>query len=292
MASYATKLNANAASAKRTRSAGTVSAALEYRRQQQALAETAAITAAADTAAGAAAAAIADAAAETDDAGREAVRLATADLQQQYLGGPLGDQALPMQTPLDQDSIAPTRHSEHDGIHDTLPLGSNGAQISGDTGPNEDLEGLQHEQLTGENSDNMYNTANEAASDSKASVSTPLGTSPRQNGAQHHQNGTNGTATASNGQSDGHPTQADGLISAASQTTPPSKAQANGSMPAKEAEVSKQQPARLRDIPAPTLNTSPRIKSALLAAEQYRKQKAAKTAALALAAANAAAAKE
>ena len=68
-ASYATKMNANAGSAKRSQaqSAATFTAALEYRRQQQALAETAAVSVAAAAAAleAAAGAALAEAAGET-----------------------------------------------------------------------------------------------------------------------------------------------------------------------------------------------------------------------------------
>ena len=55
-----------------------------------------------------------------------------------------------------------------------------------------------------------------------------------------------------------------------------------------QADARPETPPGGKAIPTPSLNASPRIKSALLAAQEYRKKKAAKTAALAIAAAQAA----
>ena len=67
-------------------------------------------------------------------------------------------------------------------------------------------------------------------------------------------------------------------------------AAAIASIQSRKVEGVPQVPSGAKAIPTPSPNTSPRIKSALLAAQEYRKLKAAKTAALAVAAANAAAA--
>lgn len=265
LASYATKLNANAASAKRTRSAGTVSAALEYRRQQQALAETAAISAAADTAAGAAAAAVAEAAADADDAGREAVRVATADLKQLHLGS------------MQQQPTPPRQNGHSKGgsnhVQQSVLNGTNGAVPTTNRVLDKQSEASYH---TAEvRADNIYKTADEAASDSKAFVSTTSG-STLLNNSRRSMSGSNGTATTSS------------PASSWDSTTASSGRQSGGTSSVK-ADKSVQQDVRRKHIPVPRPNTSPRIKSALLAAEEYRKQKAARTAALALAAASAAA---
>ena len=273
MASYATKLNANAASAKRTRSAGTVSAALEYRRQQQALAETAAISAAADTAAGAAAAVIAEAAAQADDAGREAVRMATADLKQLHVGSTQRHQMANLQN---GPALTGPRAVENGTSSRVRQAGAavNGKAPTEDTG---------HEHMAATSSEKMYETAGEAASDSKASVSTASGV-PSQNNFRAGQNGSNGAALLTNGRTPTTEHSAAGADSRGEQSQNEASSRTVGS--------GLQPVVRRKQIPIPLANTSPRIKSALLAAEEYRKQKAAKTAALALAAANAAANRE
>lgn len=270
MASYATKLNANAASAKRTRSAGTVSAALEYRRQQQALAETAAISAAADTAAGAAAAAIVEAAAQADDAGREAVRMATANLKQLHVSSTQRHQHPTVQNGQVLKRAQAVEHGT-----------SNGAQqASASANGRAPTESPGHKQTAG-SSDNMYKTAGEAASDSKANVSTASGIQS-QSDSYAGQNGSNGAASKANGRTPTTEHSASLADNRAEQSEVLSRKPDKGTQPV----------IRRKHIPTPLSNTSPRIKSALLAAEEYRKQKAAKTAALALAAANAAANRE
>lgn len=273
MASYATKLNANAASAKRTRSAGTVSAALEYRRQQQALAETAAISAAADTAAGAAAAAIAEAAVQADDAGREAVRMAIADLKQLHVSSTQRHQVAAVQNVQFLKGVQAVEHGTSNGAQQAS-ASVNGRALTESPG---------HEQTAGTSSDNMYKTAGEAASDSKATVSTASGIQSR-NSSYAGQNGSNGAASMTNGRT---PTTEPATSSADNQGD-----QSQSEVLSRKAEHGTQPVIKRKHIPAPLFNTSPRIKTALLAAEEYRKQKAAKTAALALAAANAAATRQ
>ena len=81
-----------------------------------------------------------------------------------------------------------------------------------------------------------------------------------------------------------------GATSSPSSVADDAMAAAIASIQSRKVEGVPQVPIGAKAIPSPSPNTSPRIKSALLAAQEYRKLKAAKTAALAVAAATAAAA--
>lgn len=81
-----------------------------------------------------------------------------------------------------------------------------------------------------------------------------------------------------------------GATSSSSSVADEAMAAAIASIQSRKVEGVPQVPTGAKAIPSPSPNTSPRIKSALLAAQEYRKLKAAKTAALAVAAATAAAA--
>lgn len=334
-ASYATKLNANAGSAKRSQaqSVATFTAALEYRRQQQALAETAAVSAAAAEAAAAAAAL--EAATEAALAGAAAIVASQPSVRGTLFPVPGAVAAGEM-----QGQGVQARH----GAQQQPPATQNGPCI-----PHNEAQHTQHAQRAGQ-----LQTAQESPHQNGARHSVvPQSSSPSRNGrslmvrrdaqsngvgrpsligSQVRMNGSgavpsrlesaaSGDAQASAAQqpasagskgdsdrahnrelphSETSPSasQAEVLFgvecqdkaSSASSVADDAMAAAIASIPSQKAEGAHKVQMGGKAIPAPSPNTSPRVKSALLAAQEYRKLKAAKTAALAVAAATAAAA--
>lgn len=318
-ASYATKLNANAASAKRSQaqSAATFQAALEYRRQQQALAETAAVSAAAAEAASEAAALEAAAEgvhAESDDAPSV---VAKRDAEDAGING----------------LAKPVNNSGHT-LRAVVRLNGSGkdAQLKGLSGT-----AAQHAQQAPALTDGSPRVEQEAVRLHVASAAPKVAQNGAQNGGRHNGiaqlgqtpgvaagnavvSGSRGDNAASETGQTGNgslPPQTEAKSqrmaeiartgndavtdSAAARSAPgssPSSSAANSdamtaalaSIKSKQGDAKPQELVHGKAVPAPLPGTSPRVKSALLAAQEYRKQKAAKTAAAALAAARAAAA--
>ena len=327
-ASYATKLNANAASAKRSQaqSAATFQAALEYRRQQQALADTAAISAAAAEAATTAAAL--EAAAEVALAKAAAVsavaKSAATAVEAASAGGLAAADgevvhALHAEPGLDGSNQAGhssklngvmTQHAqqaltvENDSLHrrghadavQHAPFAQNGSQHAS-TGQNE-----AHQNDSARSSDAQH--AEKAASNGASSTSGASHRSPdpfQNNGSSASAPATtisNGsTSRASNGSVMNNASPAAQTASAPPSTsssatvTEDAMAAAVASIRLQQNDAKSTVPVGAKAIPTAAPGASPRMKSALLAAQEYRKVKAAKTAALAVAAAAAAAAK-
>ncbi|DBA82176.1 TPA: hypothetical protein ACH3X1_007163 [Trebouxia sp. C0004] len=360
-ASYATKMNANAGSAKRSQaqSAATFTAALEYRRQQQALAETAAVSVAAAAAAleAAAEAALIEAAGATaSQLGDDTVAVSVSSV---ISTGEGFEQDTYTQTRAQHTSVAPngsspspaahngTQHAQHvhnvdsraDGAERNLAVpqrngasraavsqngsasrNGNGAAAIGTThasgngrrdllglqarpdgasaSPQQDKSGklaAQYAQASGTTAGASQQDTSEtfAANGAEASVATaashpvPLinsNGSQAQESLPHHSRLSQGAAEA------GSVPAGTGATSSPSSVADDAMAAAIASIQSRNVEGVPQVPTGAKAIPTPSLNTSPRIKSALLAAQEYRKLKAAKTAALAVAAATAAAA--
>ncbi|KAA6421606.1 MAG: hypothetical protein FRX49_08549 [Trebouxia sp. A1-2] len=364
-ASYAIKMNANAGSAKRSQaqSAATFTAALEYRRQQQALAETAAVSVAAAAAAleAAATAALVEAAGET--ASTLGDDMAVVSVASDISTGEGLEQDTYTQTRPQHASVTPhgsclapavhnrTQHAQH--VVQTVDPRADSARSSLAM-PQQNGASLPAVQQNGNASRNGNDTAairtKHASGNGRPSL---IGSQARPDGVGGpSQQDNSGRCAAHNAQASGAAADAsqqdksdtfaaDGaeasVATAASQPDPlvnSNGSQAQESLPqhsglsvrAAEAETvpagiaqtgATSSPSSLADdamaaaiasiqlrkiegvppvptgakaIPAPSLNSSPRIKSALLAAQEYRKLKAAKTAALAVAAATAAAA--
>ena len=170
-----------------------------------------------------------------------------------------------------------------DGVQDIAAPGSNSGLASGAAQPAASnapgVSNSSNADHAGNGATYVDQSANEAASDSKASVPTA---SEVASAPEHiHGSTTGDDANTRNGNTD----RADERMRLALASMPQGRAVNGSGKPANGT-----RPAKQKHIPAPLPNTSPRIKSALLAAEEYRKKKAAKTAALALAAAHAAAA--
>ena len=297
-ASYATKLNANAGSAKRSQShsAATFQAALEYRRQQRALADTAAVSAAAAEAASGADALAA--ATDTALAAAAAAKTAAAALEAAGGDGPLGpvsraDAALPAGSSLNgagtnsaNGSTAQRAQQEGDLANGRRkgsqlgPAATNGvatapndgkrrvAILNGSAQPNETQRGVSGDTGGVDSVDGQLRTVPHT---------NGLLLSPAEaNGVLHNTSGTPEDSLAS------------ALHSSASEVADDAMTAAIAGIHSQQADAGPKTPPGAKAIPTPSLNASPRIKSALLAAQEYRKQKAAKTAALAIAAANAA----
>ncbi len=364
-ASYATKMNANAGSAKRSQaqSAATFTAALEYRRQQQALAETAAVSVAAAAAAleAAAGAALAEAAGETvsqlvDDA---AVVSVSSDISVEGLeqdpytqtraqhvsvsppgsslspaahngaqhaqqlvqnvdshadGAPQRSLAAPHQNGASPAAVSqngsPSRNGNGAAAIRTKHVSPNGrpsfigsqTQSDGADAPSQQdkstRHAAQHAQASGaaagasqhDKSDTSAANVAEASPATAASQPVPPVNS---NGSQaqerlpHHSGLSQGAAEV---EAVPAGTPQTGATSSPSSVADDAMAAAIASIQSRKVEGVPQVPIGAKAIPSPSPNTSPRIKSALLAAQEYRKLKAAKTAALAVAAATAAAA--
>ena len=348
-ASYATKLNANAASAKRSasQSAATFTAALEYRRQQQALADTTAVSVAA------AEAAALEAAAEAAVAGAAA---AAAEPDMGSSSG-LHDTALPITAAegiAEQNRV--TQHAKHT---DAIQNGASSSAAQKAENASGRQNGFRHAQYDGQCGAalDQSSSASRAAKPNSAvhpedvrANGNGMTSSPRNDqgngdsrpsllkararakgaGASSHkarsvsQMSENGarlqadlsasqqlpylkhqaqSGAAQNGEAldpklpsqgaEAAVPQRNGVqqgTSSTSSVADDAMAAAIASIQDRKVEGNPQVPSGGKAIPAPAPNTSPRIKSALLAAQEYRKQKAAKTAALAVAAATAAAA--
>ena len=315
-ASYATKLNANAASAKRSQaqSAATFQAALEYRRQQQALADTAAVSAAAaeaaseaaaleaaavsalaEAAAAAAVARTAAAAAEADEGATltESGVVAGANLNGSEHGGqdvksnrPQHAQQGPAMTNGSQDTSLLNGQSRHDvsakNNNQRSTTAQNGAQ-SGGRHQNGTAQPLQAYTVTSH--DNVRSGSGTSRDDAVCT--------PSQNGGSNvpqSRDGVNAKSSGSDVVSDSsdHALSASPSQASASSVADDAMTAAIASIKLQQGDAKPKAPAEGKAIPTPSPGTSPRIKSALLAAQEYRKQKAAKTAALAIAAAAAA----
>ncbi len=383
-ASYATKMNANAGSAKRSQaqSAATFTAALEYRRQQQALAETAAVSVAAAAAAleAAAGAALAEAAGEAasqlgDDTAVVSVSLDIsvgegleqdpytqtraqhasvsphgsslspaahngAQHAQQLVqnvdshadGAPQRSLATPHQNGASPAAVSqngsPSRNGNGASSAAVQQNGSSsrsgngaaairtkhvspsgrpsliGSQTHSDGAgappqqDNSDRHAAQYAQASGaaagasqrDKSDTL--AANGAETSVATAASQPVppvnsNGSEAQESLPHHSGLSQGAAEAETVPGG---TAQTGATSSPSSVADDAMAAAIASIQSRKVEGVPQVPIGAKAIPSPSPNTSPRIKSALLAAQEYRKLKAAKTAALAVAAATAAAA--
>ncbi|KAL3157116.1 hypothetical protein ABBQ38_001361 [Trebouxia sp. C0009 RCD-2024] len=317
-ASYATKLNANAASAKRShaQSAATFQAALEYRRQQQALAETAAVAAAAADAASqahaltyaadtaVAAAAAAKTAAGDADLARAADILNPASKAEDAVragaglnGSSRGSLARTL------NGLAAQRaqqgHMSANGRH-----GGSGQTQRGLAAANGSTHGTPAQNGSGQmrgstqNGNAQLDTTQQDPSSDNGSVDQVVGQVrsglPQSNGLLPSQTAPSGAAPKKSGRpgtSDKTAAErpASAARSSASEAADNAMTAAVASIHSQQADARPTTPPGGKAIPTPSLNASPRIKSALLAAQEYRKQKAAKTAALAIAAAQAAA---
>ncbi len=380
-ASYATKMNANAGSAKRSQaqSAATFTAALEYRRQQQALAETAAVSVAAAAAAleAAAGAALAEAAGETasqlgDDTAVASVSsdiLVREGLEQDtyaqtyaqhasvapngsslspapqngaqhaqhvvqqldsHADGARRSSATPHQngaspaavsqngsrngngasTAAVQQNGSPSRNGNGAAATRTKHASPNGrpsligsqAQSDGAGAPSQqdqsDKHAAQYAPASGaaagaSQHDKSDTSAANGAEASVAAAASHPGPPVNSNGSEaqerlpHHSGLSHGAAEA---EAVPAGTAQTGASSSPSSVADDAMAAAIASIQSRKVEGVPQVPIGAKAIPSPSPNTSPRIKSALLAAQEYRKLKAAKTAALAVAAATAAAA--
>lgn len=364
-ASYATKMNANAGSAQRSQaqSAATFTAALEYRRQQQALAETAAVSVAAAAAAlqAAAEAALAEAAGDTasqlgDDTDIVSVSsdisvgegleqdTHTRSRAQQASVSPHGSSLLPaanngtqhaqrvvqnMDSHADgaqrssampqQKDASPAAVSQNGSpsrngngavaVKTKLASGSGrpsfiGSQAQSDgagSPPQQDNSGrraAQYAQAPGaaasasqqDKSDTFAANGAEASVATAAAQPVPLinsNGSHAQESLPQHSGLSHGAAEA---EAVPAGTAQTGATFSPSSVADDAMAAAIASIQSRKVEGVPQVPTGAKAIPTPSPNTSPRIKSALLAAQEYRKLKAAKTAALAVAAATAAAA--
>ena len=302
-ASYATKLNANAASAKRSQaqSAATFQAALEYRRQQQALADTAAVSAAAaeaaseadalataaDTALAAAAVAKTAAAAlkmAGDDGLLDPVSSRPALSAGSSLNGPGGgansSNGLKAQRAQQRGLLASGRqagsqHAQHDqaAVND----GKRGAAASSNGGKRDSL-------LNGNTQRVEMRRGSSHDTGSIGNVSSQLNGVPQTDGLPLSQALANGARRNTAGPPDA--SSASAARSSVSEVADDAMTAAIASIHSQQADAVPKLPAGAKAVPTPSLNASPRIKSALLAAQEYRKQKAAKTAAMAIAAAN------
>lgn len=306
-ASYATKLNANAASAKRSQaqSATTFQAALEYRRQQQALADTTAVAAAAadttsqakaltnaaDTAVAAAALAetaappdgVVDPVSRTEDAlhagaglngsapgvmARNLNGLAAQRAQRGRLSGSgRGEGARQSQRGLAAADGSLIGAAARNGSGQVRGASQNGNAQSDQT-----QQALPFDSV--DRVDGQVTPSSNGSLPSQAATSCAVSSTSEGHGAH-------------DGSSAKRP--ASGSRSSASQVADDAMTAAVASIHSRQADARPQTPPGGKAIPTPSLNASPRIKSALLAAQEYRKQKAAKTAALAIAAARAAA---
>lgn len=309
-ASYATKLNANAASAKRSQaqSATTFQAALEYRRQQQALADTTAVAAAAadttsqakaltnaaDTAVAAAALAetaappdgVVDPVSRTEDAlhagaglngsapgvmARNLNGLAAQRAQRGRLSGSgRGEGARQSQRGL----------AAADGSLIGAAARNGSGQVRG-ASQNGNAQSDQTQQAL------PFDSVDRVDGQVTAGLPSSNGSLPSQAATSGAVSSTSEGHGAHDGSSAKRP--ASGSRSSASQVADDAMTAAVASIHSRQADARPQTPPGGKAIPTPSLNASPRIKSALLAAQEYRKQKAAKTAALAIAAARAAA---
>ena len=334
-ASYATKLNANAPSAKRSasQSAATFTAALEYRRQQQALADTAAISAAAAEAATeagaleAAAAAAAEPLLSKDQVSQlvgygGADRRATGDRISLEGNGVLQDEAQHAKHTAavhsdDQQASGASDRGQHARDFST---GTNGAQHAqrdnkyqdsvertnlGRNGDASSLDGNCNSRVMPQNGEadasgrsgslgaqtrkNLLQAVNSSRhADAVPSESSPdVGVARLLPSDDPSSKVDPKTRSGSSEQSARQGNSQSGASSTSS-VADDAMAAAIASIHSRQADQVPEMPAGGKVIPAPTPNTSPRIKSALLAAQEYRKQKAAKTAALAVAAAAAA----
>ncbi|KAL0038606.1 hypothetical protein WJX77_012521 [Trebouxia sp. C0004] len=189
-----------------------------------------------------------------------------------------------------------TTHASGNGRRDLLGLQArpDGASAS----PQQDKSGklaAQYAQASGTTAGASQQDTSEtfAANGAEASVATaashpvPLinsNGSQAQESLPHHSRLSQGAAEA------GSVPAGTGATSSPSSVADDAMAAAIASIQSRNVEGVPQVPTGAKAIPTPSLNTSPRIKSALLAAQEYRKLKAAKTAALAVAAATAAAA--
>ena len=304
-ASYATKLNANAASAKRSQaqSAATFQAALEYRRQQQALADTAAVSAAASEAASEAdtlataadtmlaAAAVAKTAAAAvkvagDDRLLDPVSSADAALPAESSSNGPGNgtnnsNGLTAQRAQQNRLLANGRQagSQHAQRDQAATNGGNRAAAAPNNGKRRGLflNGTQRHETRRGSSDDTGGAGD---------VNDQLHAVPQTNGLPPSQALANGARRNTAGPPDG--SLASAPRPSASEVADDAMTAAIASIHSQQADPTPKTPAGAKAVPTPSLNASPRIKSALLAAQEYRKQKAAKTAALAIAAANAA----
>ena len=265
------------------------------RRQQQALAETAAISSVVK----AAAAAAAQASQSVPEDATEGLQGAARGIQQLGLAAAAPPSARPWQG-AQQDkehagfltSVPSKNGPRHDvdangsssGLQDIAALGNSSGTASGAAQPvvsnGSSAKTASESVHVGSGAKHVDQSAIEAASDSKASVPTASDIAP----AWEHVNGNSRAADADTIQ-DGNTARVDERMRLALANMPSGRTVNGSGRPANG-----MQPVKQKHIPAPMPNTSPRIKSALLAAEEYRKKKAAKTAALALAAAHAAAA--
>ena len=332
-ASYSTKLNANTASAQRSKaqSAATLTAALEYRRQQQALADTAAVSASAAKAGARADSARADAvpaessnSSPSDAAGNEGrSRLLLRRLHQ---NGARDAVQQPQRTAAfsngAQQEGAAAQGAQHAQRAQHGKSSLNGAQqpdatVSSNGNGNGAVPGLDQERGPGIEQSPARSppwASNGASTTTIDSSTSATSSGVDRNGSEaaaqanglHSIQNQNGTASqlqdslpaqpeasVRNAQN-GVTSNTEGPVQEATQDGKSSEA--GDAMAAALASIRAQKPPGKspvsggpRAIPNPTPNTSPRIKNALLAAQEYRKQKAAKTAALAVAAAKAAA---
>ncbi len=344
-ASYATKLNANAGSAKRSQaqSAATFTAALEYRRQQQALAETAAVSVAAAEAAAAleaaAEAALAEAAGETasqlgDDTVVVSVSpniLTEEGLEQNTYTQTRAEHASAAQN---GSSLSPaaqkgSQHAQHvvqnvdqhaDDAQRSLAMpqqnGTSRAAVFRNGSPSINGNGaaaIRTGHASGNGRPSLIGSqarpdgagappqqgksdtcaANEAeasgavaASQQVPLVNSSIGNSSQARESLLHQSGLSQGAAEAETVPVG--TAQTGATSSPSSVADDAMAAAIASIQSEKVKSIPKVPTGAKAIPTPSPNTSPRIKSALLAAQEYRKLKAAKTAALAVAAATAA----
>lgn len=356
-ASYATKMNANAGSAKRSQaqSAATFTAALEYRRQQQALAETAAVSVAAAAAALEAAAEAALAEAAGEPASQLGDDIVVVSVPSDISDGEGPEQDTYAQTRAQHASAAPngsllspaaqkgTQHAQH--VVQNVDSRADGAQQNGASSAAVSQNGSPSRNGNGAAA---FRTKHASSNDRPSLVGSQarpdgVGAPPQQdkssNGAAQYAEASGAAAGASQQDKSGtfaangahasvatapsqlvplinsngnraqegrpHPsglsqgaaeaetvpagTAQTGATSSPSSVADDAMAAAIASIQLRKIEGAPQVPIGAKAIPTPSPNTSPRIKSALLAAQEYRKLKAAKTAALAVAAAAAAA---
>lgn len=302
-ASYATKLNANAASAKRSQSqSATFQAALEYRRQQQALAATAAVSAAA-----AEAAKEADSLTTAADAALAAAAVAKSAAAALERAGDdelldLADAALPARPSLNGSSsgmggsnsssngLAAQRAQQGGLLANGRQAGSHQHAQRDRAAPNGENRAL----INGKKRGPLLNGSTPSEDFLRDSPNTSgagaangrLDDVPNTNGLSPSQAESSGARSNTSGPSDA--SSAPLPRSSASEAADDAMTAAIASIHSQQAGAVPRSPAGGKAIPTPSHNAPPRIKSALLAAQEYRKQKAAKTAAMAIAAANAA----
>lgn len=312
-ASYATKLNANAASTKRSQaqSATTFQAALEYRRQQQALAETAAVAAAAADAASqadaltdAADTAVAAAAAAKTTAG-DADLAGAADLLGPVSKAEDAVRAGASSNGSGRGSLARTLNGlaaqraqqgrmSANGRHEGSGQTQQGvAAANGSTHATRAQNGGGQMRGSSQNGNAQLTETQRNPSPDNGSVDKVVGQGslglPQSNGLLSSRTAANG-AMPKNSRRPGTPDKPSAERPAsAAEVADNAMTAAIASIHSQQADAKPKTPPGGKTIPMPSLNASPRIKSALLAAQEYRKQKAAKTAALAIAAAQAAA---